>query len=82
MRGCGGCLCVVQADVAPGQPHLDVPVRELVVQLQCGLAEDVEQPQAQRRLERSAELIRDPLPLLVGDRCRRGEVGTERFGMP
>src|SRR5206468_785027 len=58
------------AGVAAGHANLDVAGRELLPQLERGLAEDVEQPDLDRRLEWSPETFEGRSRGLVGARER------------
>ena len=58
----------------PSQPDLDVAGRKLVGDLERHLREEVEQPEARRRLERLAQPLGGPGDVLVAERARCVEV--------
>ena len=66
-----------EVGVAAGEPHLDVPGRELGVERQRRLGEHVEEPQLERRRHRRRETLAGRCGRLVAERCSRREVGLD-----
>ena len=63
--------------IAPGEAHLDVTRRQLGVERQRRLGEDVEEPQLERRLDRGRETLAGGGRRLVAERGGLGEVGLD-----
>ena len=63
--------------VAPGQPHLDVTGRELRVECQRRLRENVEEAELERRGDRGCEALARRRGRLVAERGGRREVGLD-----
>ena len=63
--------------IAAGEPHLDVPRRELGVERERRLGEDVEEPELERRLDRRRETLARGRGRLVAERGSRREVGLD-----